>query len=66
METKDYKCLSKFELATLCGVSMSTLQHWMNVRYYDELKKLGYKKCQKILLPCQVQFLFVRLVIVDD
>lgn len=66
MEAKDYKCVTKFELACLAGVSMSTLQNWCNVRYFSELKKIGYSKNQKILLPPQVKFLFERLVIVDD
>lgn len=60
-----YRCMSKCELAILAGVSSSTLQNWTNRRYYDELKKLGYYKNQKLLLPCQVKFLFERLVIVE-
>lgn len=61
-----YKCVTKFELAVLAGVSCCTLQTWCNRRYYEELKKLGYRKNQRILLPAQVKFLFERLVIIDD
>lgn len=61
----EYRCMSKSELAILAQVSGSTLQNWMNRRYYDDLKKLGYHKNQKILLPPQVKFLFERLVIVE-
>ena len=61
-----YRCVTKSELAELCGVSCSTLQTWLNRRYYEDLKKLGYNKKQRILLPCLVKFLFERLVIVED
>lgn len=57
--------MSKCELAILTGISRSTLHHWLNVRYFTELKKLGYIKHQKILLPCQVKFLIERLVIIE-
>lgn len=61
-----YRCITKSELAGLCGISCSTLQRWMNRRYFDELKKLGYDKKQRILLPVLVKFLFERLVIIED
>ena len=61
-----YRCVTKSELAGLCGVSGSTLQTWLNRRYYEELHKLGYKKEQRILLPHLVKFLFERLVIIED
>jgi len=62
----DYRCVTKCELAILTGVSCSTLQRWMNKRYFKELEKLGYEKKQRILLPLQVKFLFERLVIIED
>ena len=65
-DNKEYRCLSKTEIATLCGVSISTIQQWLNHRYFNELKKLGYCRNQKILLPPQVKFIFERLVIVED
>jgi hypothetical protein len=55
--------LHKKELARLCGVNPKTIQIWLNVRYYEELKKLGYTKRQKILLPLQVEYLIGKLVI---
>jgi hypothetical protein len=61
-----YRCVTKSELAILAGVSCSTLQTWMNRRYFEELKKLGYSKKKRILLPLQVKFLFERLVIIED
>jgi len=61
-----YHCVTKSELAVLCNVSGSTLQTWLNRRYYDELSKLGYRKNQRILLPPIVKWLFERLVITED
>lgn len=53
--------LHKNEIARLCGVSTRTIRIWLNVRYYDELVKLGYTKRQKVLLPQQVTFLIGKL-----
>lgn len=61
-----YRCITKSELAAKCGISCSTLQTWLNRRYYDELKKLGYEKKHRILRPNLVKFLFEKLVIVED
>ena len=61
-----YRCITKSELAALCGVSCSTLQTWLNRRYFEDLQKLGYKKEQRILLPHLVKYLFERLVIIED
>ncbi|PSK84297.1 hypothetical protein [Prolixibacter denitrificans] len=61
-----YRCITKGELAKLCGVSATTVRTWLNIRYYPELKKLGYFPRQKILLPPQVRFLVDKLVIIED
>ncbi|GET30515.1 hypothetical protein [Prolixibacter sp. SD074] len=61
-----FECLTKSQLAGLCNVSMTTMRTWLNVRYYPELKKLGYHRRQKILLPPQVKFLVETLAIVID
>jgi len=63
---KDYRCITKSELADKCGISRSTLSIWLNCRYYVELQRLGYKKHQRILLPLQVKFLFELLVIIEE
>lgn len=65
-QPEQYKCLTKSQLAQLCGVSCSTLQAWLNRRYYGELQKLGYRKSQRILLPPQVKFLIETLVIIIE
>jgi transcriptional regulator with XRE-family HTH domain len=66
MTDKDYRCITKSELADKCGISRSTLSIWLNCRYYVELERLGYKKRQRILLPLQVKFLFEILVIIEE
>lgn len=63
---KKYQCLTKSELAEKCGVSKSTIQNWLNNRYFKELEKLGYEKGQRILLPPQVKFIIEILVVVDE
>ena len=62
----EYRCLTKCELAEKCGVSVSTIREWLNIRYYPELKKMGYQKDQKILLPPQVKFIIERLVVIEE
>jgi hypothetical protein len=51
------KTLTKKELASLMKISSSTLQHQLNRLWYDELKKAGYKKRQKILTPKQISII---------
>ncbi|NJK98342.1 MAG: DUF4248 domain-containing protein [Bacteroidales bacterium] len=53
--------LHKNELARLCGVTTRTISVWLNIRYYEDLKKLGYTKSQKVLLPQQVTFIIGKL-----
>jgi hypothetical protein len=53
--------LSKSELARLCNVSTQTIGTWCNKRYFEDLKKLGYNKNQRILLPEQLKFLIGTL-----
>jgi hypothetical protein len=54
-------CLTKTQLAGLCGVTTKTISVWLNVRYFPELEKLGYQKTQKVLLPRQVEFICGKL-----
>jgi hypothetical protein len=53
--------LTKKQLAQILKVSSGTICNWLNVRYYDKLKELGYEKSQRVLLPKQVEFLFGTL-----
>ena len=55
------KTVSKYEYAQRVGISRRTLGAWLNVRYYDDLTKLGYTKRQKLLLPNQIDFLNQKL-----
>ena len=49
--------LTKSELAEKCGVSTQTVKKWCNTDFFEELRKLGYKKHQHIFTPKQTQFL---------
>jgi hypothetical protein len=37
------------------------LGNWLNIRFYDDLQKLGYQKNQKVLLPKQIEFIVGKL-----
>lgn len=58
--------ITKKELCQKLGISSSTLNEWLNKRYYNELVKLGYRKTQKILLPAQYKFLYSHLAVSDN
>ena len=58
--------MSKAHLAELLNVSASTLRRWLNVLYYAELEKLGYRKNQKLFTPRQWCWLLDKLVVTDD
>ncbi len=50
--------IEKWRLAQILGISQRTLSRWLNEIEYDELKKRGYRKTQKILLKPQLDYLF--------
>jgi hypothetical protein len=54
-------CLYKYQLAQRLNVSMRTISRWLNERYFEQLRKMGYRKEQKYLLPEQVRFLQGKL-----
>lgn len=60
MKQAEIKSYHKFEMAGLYNVTTTTFSRWMG-RYEKDLKKLGYRKSQKILTIAQVQFLFQNL-----
>ena len=53
----------KNEIAERIGISISSLRHWLNVRYIDELEKLGYYLRQKKITHRQFLFLMNKLMI---
>jgi hypothetical protein len=53
--------MTKKELCILCRVTSATLGNWLNIRFYDDLQKLGYQKNQKVLLPKQIEFIVGKL-----
>lgn len=58
---KGEKAAFKYEIAERLGVSQATLKNWLNVRYYDELKELGYKKYDHLLSPKVILWLKEKL-----
>jgi len=42
---------TKKELAQKMGISSTTLHSYLNVKWYNELARAGYKKSMKILSP---------------
>jgi Asp-tRNA(Asn)/Glu-tRNA(Gln) amidotransferase B subunit len=51
------RCRGKKEVCRLLDISPRTLANWMNVRYYQELRELGYTPNQKLLTPAQLNYL---------
>lgn len=60
------KSLLKYQVAELLGISASTLSHYLNNKYYDELARLGYEKNQKILTPRILNYLSDRIGLTND
>lgn len=53
-------------MAAELDISERTLAYWLNVRYFEELQKIGYQKAQKKLTPKQVSWLNSRLVMIQE
>ncbi|MDD5358591.1 MAG: hypothetical protein PHX80_05550 [Candidatus Nanoarchaeia archaeon] len=53
--------LTKKELGQILRVSHTTIDRWLNHRYFNDLKALGYVKNQKVLMPKQVEYLIGKL-----
>lgn len=51
------EALTKQEVCQILKVSNTTLQYYLNNRYFEELKKIGYRKRQKKLTPKQLNYL---------
>ncbi len=58
----EYHYMSKKEYANRLDISVRTLRYWLNGRYYEEMKEIGYTKLQKKLTPKQVTYLDKKLV----
>lgn len=46
--------MTKQEVCDILKIGKTTLQSYLNVRYYDALKVVGYQKRQKKLTPKQL------------
>lgn len=57
------KCnfISKKQLRILLNISASTLNTYLNIRYYNELKELGYIKTAQLLSPKIIKHLQDKL-----
>lgn len=53
--------VSKIEIAIILAIDPKTLATYCNVRYFEEMKKIGYEKHQKKLTPIQVNYLKEKL-----
>ena len=60
-EKKFNSFLCKYEVAAKLQISIKTLQTYLNVMYYSELKKIGYKKTQKKLTAAQLNYLVEKI-----
>jgi hypothetical protein len=48
---------TKKEVAKMLNISTGTLRIWLNVRYYNDLLKIGYEKKHRILTPAVLNYL---------
>lgn len=55
------KAAFKYEIAERIGISPATLKKWLNERYYEELKALGYQKNDHLLSPKIIIYLKEKL-----
>ena len=51
------KSLYKYEVCALLNQSRTTLDYYINQRYFEEMQAIGYRKRQKHLNPKQLNFL---------
>jgi hypothetical protein len=52
---------TKNEIANMMQIDVKTLAYYCNIRYINELKKVGYIKTQKKFTPAQVKLLREKL-----
>lgn len=57
---------TKQDICQEIGISSSTLQMYMNRKWYEELHKLGYEKRQKILTAPQVKYIYNKLCYISE
>jgi len=57
-KSKNPLYLEKWKIVQLLGVSRETVRKMLNVYYFDDLKKAGYRKTTKILYQHQLDIVF--------
>ena len=60
------KIKTKADICKEIGISQSTLQMYMNKKWFNELSKIGYVKTQKILTAKQVEFVYDKLCYIPE
>lgn len=55
------RSMSKKEVAQRLGISPSTLQRYLNKRYFGELEALDYRKSDRLLNPCILNYLYDKI-----
>jgi hypothetical protein len=53
--------LTKKEVRLDLGISKTTMHNWLNIKYYDELVKVGYVKNNNILIPAVLNVLWLKI-----
>lgn len=62
----NHKLITKSEFAQKLGISASTRSRWLNQRYYNEILQLGYDKKSHLLNAKVVDYLFRKLVYIEN
>ena len=57
---------TKQDICNEIGISTSTLQMYLNNKWFSELQKIGYIKTQKILTAQQVKFIYSKLCYIPE
>lgn len=48
--------IHKYELAVKLGISVVTLHRYLNIIYFEQMKKVNYLKRQKLMFPRQINY----------
>ena len=66
MNNTYFVTLTKKEFSEKLKISDTTRRKYLNQIYYEDLKKIGYIKTQKLLFPIQVEFLYRKLCYITE
>ncbi len=66
MQQSPPNSITKAKLCKKLKICSKTLSLYLNVMYFNDLQKLGYRKRQQILLGEIYKYVIVKLVITED